>query len=196
MEREPILRSGRFGDRIVKAYGGLHYIKGNRVPYFTLTMGSWRVARNGRRVEDCFGAAHEEIVEHWPELADLAALHLSDWDGVPMHAEANGWYWLAGAIGGAGERYHGGNGSGSGKTAAECLQVFADYVRISPEEAQQIATAAREQGRDYWKAKWTTYADRWKREAEDCTKKHGLKVFGDLGLLTVEEARERLKAAA
>src|SRR4051812_47564544 len=113
---------------------GLHYIKGNHAPYFTLTINSGRV--NGR---DSFGGAdHETIVREFPELADLAALHLSDIDGSPLHAEANGWYQLAGACGGFNERYHAGNAENYGRPR-DPLASFAEHCRITRDEAAAIA---------------------------------------------------------
>jgi hypothetical protein len=53
------------------------------------------------------GCIHEELLKAFPQLAPLVALRLSDLDGVPMHAEANGFYWLAGNLGGLGEQHHG-----------------------------------------------------------------------------------------
>ena len=90
----------------VKAEGGLHYIGGNAKPYFSLTYTEHRKGFPNQC--QSFGADHSKILKYWPRFADLAALHLSDIDGVPTHAEANGWYWLAGALpGNAGQEYHG-----------------------------------------------------------------------------------------
>lgn len=106
--KNPVLRSkvlpgcGRNGaDLIVfQAVGGLHHIRGNGAPYFSLTL----------EATDEGGCNHEKLTAEWPELADLAALHLSDIDGVPMHAEGNGWYFLAGALPEfGGQCYHVGN---------------------------------------------------------------------------------------
>jgi hypothetical protein len=58
----------------------LHRI-GNQKPYFSLT---GRVVKDGREVTS--GAIHEEILEAFPELEDIAKLHLSDIDGKPMHS--------------------------------------------------------------------------------------------------------------
>lgn len=78
--------------------------------------------------------------ETWPELVPLIALHLSDDDGQPSHVAANGWYWMAGALGGMGERYHGGSGDQySAKSPIDCLTIFADYVRISMADAVRLA---------------------------------------------------------
>jgi len=65
----------------------LHRI-GNQKPYFSLT---GRVVKDGREVTS--GAIHEEILEAFPEIEDIAKLHLSDIEGKPMHSFENGKYW-------------------------------------------------------------------------------------------------------
>jgi hypothetical protein len=48
-------------------------------------------------VSSC-GSSDETILAAFPELEPLVALHMSDVEtGEPDHAEANGWYWYAGA---------------------------------------------------------------------------------------------------
>lgn len=143
--RDPILRGPKVyteGGRTyrITAKGGLHMIRGNHAPYFSLTADIDRKV-GSRWVEDSGGCCHDEILKHWPDLADLAALHLSDIDGQPMHAEANGWYWLAGALGGLGEEYHGASGSGA-KTPEECLAIFAEHARIGLDAARSLAPKA------------------------------------------------------
>lgn len=139
-----------------KVEGGLHYIQGNSAPYFTLT---YTEHRQGFPNQDYSGGCNPDLIlQHFPQFADLAALHLSDIDGVPMHAESNGWYQLAGALGGFSEKYHAGNSKGNFPlpadrldpaapwrtmeqrlpTREECLQSFARHCRISIEEARQI----------------------------------------------------------
>jgi hypothetical protein len=182
-----------------KVEGGLHFIKANGKPYFTLTYTSHRKGFPNQ----CYsgGAGHDEILKHYPKFADLAALHLSDIDGVPMHAEANGWYSLAGALGGAGQQYHAGNSKRHcpivppadkpwqnteyrEPTQAECLQIFADHCRIPIEEAQAIRDRVAAKWnfpdmRSEWRAIMETMRPRWKAEAEACIAKHNLRVFGD-----------------
>jgi hypothetical protein len=141
--------------RVFRVEGGLHYIKGNSGPYFSLTYTAHR--RGFPNQCESGGAGHDEILRHFPRFADLAALHLCSIDGAPMHAVENGLYNLAGAMENhLGQRYHAGNSKRhfpadppSSKpwqnteyrepTRAECLQSFADYWRIPLSEAQEIA---------------------------------------------------------
>ena len=200
MSKDPILRSKTFTvgkDKVsLTAFGGLHYLQGNKLPYFSLT-GDQRL--NSR--EDCCGCIHEVILKHWPELADFVALHLSDIDGVPTYAVANGWYHLAGYFGGAGERYHVGNSDRTfpveppadkpwqttehrKPTKDECLQIWADYMRLPIEEARVVAAEiAKSWNYPDMKAAHAVFVEaqrpRWKQEAEACIAKHGLVVYGD-----------------
>lgn len=179
---EPQLRSKTWTeDRTrytLKVHGGLHYIRGNSAPYFSLT-----ADLRGSDGTDSGGAMHQEILRHFPELADLARLHLSEIDGVPIHAEANGWYDLAGALpNGAGERYHAGNSERNmpkapdaprrgpwdttdsrNPTSEECLEIFAHRVRVD------LATARELQDRitAEWERTRTLYEDsaEWTRES-------------------------------
>lgn len=136
--------------------GGLHYIKGNSQPHFSLTCTEHRQGFPNQ--EESGGCGTDRILHLFPEFADMAALHLSDLDGVPMHAESIGWYNLAGALGGFGEKHHGGNSKQNFPlpaaridpakpwqtteyrlpTCEECLQSFARHCRITLEDAKQI----------------------------------------------------------
>lgn len=42
----------------------------------------------------CAGCCHEALEEFFPEFKRFADLHLSDWQGIPMYAVENGFYWL------------------------------------------------------------------------------------------------------
>lgn len=167
--------------------GGLNYIRGNHAPYFSLTYTQHRKGFPNQ----CYsgGAGHDRILALYPRFADLAALHLSDIDGVPMHAEANGWYWLAGAMGGAGERYHGSSGTPS-KTRDDCLRTFAKHCRIAWDEAETIRRAVLLASLPTLPVDWTpsrrlwgeimdAMRPRWKAEAETCIARHSLRVYGD-----------------
>jgi len=204
-------------------HGGLHYIEGNKAPYFSITGELW----NPRRKAACEagGCLHDYIGKHFPQFADIIHMHLSDIDGCPMRGDANGWYYLAGALPGhATERYHANNSerhmpkpAGAPRkgewdntdyrnpTADECLQFFADHVRVSLDEATKLRDAVvseweRTRGEcedsdsaidiawtvKSWKgarayfSQWVeAQAPRWKKEADDCIAKYRLVVFGD-----------------
>lgn len=73
---------------------GLHCIRGNKAPYFSVT---GTIEHTDKRETDPFcvgGCMHETVLKHFPELAPVVALHLSDDKGEPMHARANGLYRL------------------------------------------------------------------------------------------------------
>lgn len=171
----------------VEAEFGLRYISGNSKPYFSLTGSGWA---EGDRRNSVGGQVHELIVDQLPELAELATLHMSDIDGAPIHAAANGWYWLAGACGGLGERYHGGNGT-NGKSADECRAILASYLRIpvdGPDGADGLIRWAKDAECEGWlgqarEVAWPSYIDRqrprWKAEAEAAITRFNLPVYGD-----------------
>lgn len=175
---------------------GLHYIKGNSTPHFTITAD---VHENGRWVAG--GRCHELIAERLPELRDVIALHLCDMDGAPMHAECNGWYWLAGVVD-VGAKYHGGNGS-SAKSADECLRIFADHVRMPKAEAVRIvgrfAKMVKAEGVGAARKAFGEWIDeqrpRWEAEANALIRKYGFGIYGDVRK-TPEEVLESIIAAA
>lgn len=163
MSRDPVLAcrrlpTGTNGHRVpltFKVHGGLHYLRGNSSPYFSLT--SWSHRAGFPNQCQSGGADHETILKYYPKFADLAALHLSDIDGKPMHSSDNGWYDIAGALpNGANQKYHAGNSERNfpceapadkpwkttvsrKPTPTECLDIFARHWRIDIEEARRIA---------------------------------------------------------
>lgn len=77
----------------MQVQGGLHYIRGNNAPYFTVSAGIFVKKKNNRWYEYPSGCLHDEIERLFPgKFTDIIALHLSDIDGVPMHAVGNGAY--------------------------------------------------------------------------------------------------------
>jgi len=123
---------------VITATACLHQI-GEQAPYFSVTAEIKIPVR--RDVEAC-GCLHDEIKEHFPSWAAIVPMHLSSVVGTPLHAEANGWYWMAGALGGEGERYHGGNGT-LAKSPDECLAVWADHVRVPVDQANLMREVIR-----------------------------------------------------
>jgi hypothetical protein len=85
---------------------GLRWIP--RDSEYTCNTGFWISAkfsgkdRTGRKWESS-GLGHHEILAIRPDLKPLVELHECDGNGVPRFGEANGWFWLAGALGGLGE---------------------------------------------------------------------------------------------
>lgn len=57
------------------------------------------------------GCCHEHILSLRPALAPFVALHLSDYQGAPMHTGSNAFYWFARFNGGLGQQHHGGSGT-------------------------------------------------------------------------------------
>lgn len=177
MRGDPILATGLIRDpnysrrQRITVHGGLHYLRGNKLPYFSLTS----------ETRSSSGCNHELILQHFPQYADLASLHLSDIDGVPSHGMENAWYWFAGSKGGLGERFHGANASSNkhsgDNTEDECAQLFANHVRISLEKAMMLRETISK------KAQLIEFCEaqrpRWKDEADACIAKHKLTVFGD-----------------
>lgn len=89
---------------LIVARVGLHKLAGNAEAYWSATCeiydahGTWngKARRDNGRDMDGGGAAHDEILRAFPKLAPIVAVHLSDPDGVPMHAVENGWYFYSG----------------------------------------------------------------------------------------------------
>lgn len=214
MNRDPILRARRLPkgamgncEMSFKVCGGLRYIKGNAQPHFSLTYWAHRAGRPNQCVSG--GAGHDVILQYYPELSDLAAMHLSGIDGEPMYAEENGWYKLAGALGGLGVIHHAGNSKRHfpdgyrEPTREECLQLFADHCRVSLDDARTLAAyvsepinsdapitdTVRAVLRKRWARKVEGMRPRWKAEARACIAKHSLRVYGDAWPDQIEEAK-------
>lgn len=110
---------------------------------FSLTADIEEKGERGRWVESGGGCCHDHILELMPELKPFADLHLCTWEGIPMHAAANGWYWLQGvrpeiadhekSLGAC----HGGTGS-SAKSPQECRRIFGEHFRVTDAEIDQI----------------------------------------------------------
>lgn len=95
----------------------------NKKPYFSVTASGYL---HGSRVGGCL---HDEILILWPELEPVIKLHLSDSDGIPLHAEANARYWLSGIVD-LGARYR------PEQTSEECRVILRNHLRISDDELQ------------------------------------------------------------
>ena len=143
----PAEKSARFDDVIAtRSFKAPRSIRRNERDIMTVTLRAYQLGGNSHpyfsataESLDCGGCLHEEILKVWPTAKPIVDLHLSNADdGVPMHVEGNGYYWLAGAVGGLGERFHGGNGR-SAKTPTECLKILANHLRITLDAATTLA---------------------------------------------------------
>ena len=76
----------------IKVIAELHSL-GGQTPHFSITGEVDRQAKNNRWMPFLSGCIHEEILEQFPQLQPLVDIHLSDENGVPMHAYANAGYW-------------------------------------------------------------------------------------------------------
>jgi len=146
---------------------------GTQPAYFSLT----GEIRDSRRRRDsgivAGGCLHDDILKAWPDLADAEALHLSNVEtGASMHAEANGWYWYAGAVVEAGHPAPQGAGRyiGEAQQGKTCASIFAHRVRIPLNEAQALI------GRQLSRVEFTAWIDeqrpRWKAEADAAVAKY------------------------
>lgn len=164
--------------RIVKN-GNLKIVATVNIPcddnekYFSLSYSSWEKSLNGEWDEYMFGQVREFDC-YFPEFSDVRALHLSNERGMPLHAEQNGWYWLAGALGGIGEKYHGGN-----KRPHECAEILRNHMRY-PSDNETYAVLSTfawhyHRGHDLlgiWASHVEFHRPRWNAEAEACRTKH------------------------
>lgn len=114
-----------------------------------------------------FGCVHKEILQEFPTLKPLVKLHLSTLDGVPMHAEANGWHWLAKAAGIV-EPYQ------PKESEQICFKYFCEHCRISSVEGAKIVDQIAEknkqtnkrEARELWQQIMEDMRPRWNAEAE------------------------------
>lgn len=133
---------------------------------FSLTADVYEKAGNGRWVDFMGGCCHDHILKLRPDLAPFAALHLSTFEGVPMHAAGNALYWFTGFNGGLGQEYRGGSGS-SGKTPEECRRIFAEHIRATPAQVEAIVVAApRTDSEMQAVLEDMGFVSQWKKEAD------------------------------
>lgn len=97
---------------------GLYYTHGNSKPYFGI---SGKLHFLDKKGGDMYGQITSIIFEHFPELEQFYKLHLSDVDGMPMHAIENGWYFL-----------------GKTEYSPYDRNALAKHLRITPEEADHL----------------------------------------------------------
>jgi hypothetical protein len=80
--------------RSFSATAALVHLSGNERPYFSVTGEERNLRRRGDNQVEAGGCMHDEILQHFPQLAPVIALHLADDTGAPMYEVANANYWL------------------------------------------------------------------------------------------------------
>ena len=136
----------------------LHKIR-NQIPYFSLT----GEITDKKGETESFGCLHEEILRVWPDLKDLADLHLSDENGIPLHAFENGFYFAGG--------YH------KDYSDARSPKNLAKHLRISEEKANEICVQTTENpDKEVFRSICWSNLERWNEEAKEAVKKFNLKV--------------------
>jgi hypothetical protein len=118
--------------------------------YFSITFEiAWR-----NRVE-CCGAGEEYIRKHFGnQFDDILALHLSDTNGIPLHALENGFYYL----------------QNPNEYPIYPIEVTAKHFRISNEEAEELRPLSKEQ-----LSQWIEHRKPiWKQEADEVRKKYNI----------------------
>jgi hypothetical protein len=95
----------------------------NSSPYFSIGGDIFRLARNGRKPWVAGGCIHDEIIKHFPQLQPLVDIHLSDDNGVPVHAYFNAAYW-----------------AGHQGRSDKNTYILAKHLRVSEEQANEMTT--------------------------------------------------------
>jgi hypothetical protein len=168
----------------ITAKGGLHYMKGNSKPYFSVTGDIDRKADNGRWVDDMGGCIHDEIAKHFPHLVPLIAFHLRDIDGAPMHGGGNGYFWLVG-----GQFFPKDSWLDCGQPIEKRKEFLGNELMISPAEVDalfekyagcSISPNSLAAGRPvFMRDEVAPRIEGWKAAAKDAICRFGLKVYGD-----------------
>ena len=120
---------------------------GNANAYFAITGDIFRHAKNGRKVHESGGCIHDDIIKHFPQLQLLVDIHLSDEDGVPMHAYANAAYWAG----------HDGFGLQSSE--------LAKHLRVTKDQANEMTTYINHHYGEFDKI--TTAKQAWENTCKD-----------------------------
>jgi len=123
--------------------------EGNKKPYFSIGGDIERLAKNGRKVWESGGCIHDEVLRHFPHLKPLVDIHLSDDEGLPMHAYSNAGYW-----------------AGHYEIEREKnTEMLAQHLRVSKDQANEMTTYINHHYGEFDKI--TTPEMAWKNTCQD-----------------------------
>lgn len=101
-------------------------------PYFSITADLYE---KGKPLTDrnyiAGGCLHDKILVAAPSLKPFVDIHLSDLEGIPMHAVENGFYWLCKAAG-IPQEY------APKQDAETCFSDLLSHLRIDKQEGNKI----------------------------------------------------------
>ena len=115
---------------------------------FSITATGYRKLQSGRWDFEFGGCCHEEILKRFPQFKCFVNLHLSDVNGAPMYAVANGFYYFK-----------------QGKKDATIA-----YLRITEAEYNRLAAEAGDEQYFAYLLQEMGVFGRWKYEAEQSIK--------------------------
>ena len=113
------LRVADNGERLVNGLSPGFSVTGE--VYEGRSNASGKTRQKAGRDPDGWGAIGGALAQVFPEIAPVIALHLSDPDGAPLHAEANGWYWYSS---------YDGQGTHAVPDGRSDYEVACDYLRL------------------------------------------------------------------
>lgn len=100
-------------------------------PYFSITADLCADSTfRDSKIHAC-GCLHDDILAAQPDLKPFVDLHLSDLNGVPMHAVENGFYWLC-KVAGIPQKYE------PEQDKETCIKYLCEHLRISKKEVEDI----------------------------------------------------------
>lgn len=165
-EGKDIPKSEEYPHHRIVVTAGLHDLapKTQR-PYWSVTAEiiNKRKTRNSDEGIESAGAMHETILVHFPELAPVVALHLSDDHGGAGHGHANAYYWLGLTRYTTWERTYG------KPEDLPAIDVLARHLRISEDDARAMANRYPVSDRGYLPTlayEIDGHRERWQRESD------------------------------
>lgn len=103
------------------------------------------------------GCIHDDILKHFPKFKIFIDLHLCDWNGIPMHAVSNGFYFLRQGF------------NNTKPNDPNFKSEFCNYYRLTPEQFEVIKTSETKDIFAYHLGNLGIF-EQWKKEANEAIK--------------------------